>query len=141
MGVRFRNGPGIQRQFQLVGLQMSELRREWLDKVGEFIAKEAKIRAPIDTGDLEGAITSKITSEKTVSVYVDEDKLNLEDHQDYDYSVKMHEGTYNLGTRSRIKQEHYPNVTVGPKYLENAANDNKAMLRAMAEKIFKELSK
>lgn len=143
MGVRIKGGAGIKTSFTLLKLKMEGLQQQWLEMIGEYVKKEAQKRTPIDTRDLENAIVSKQTSPKTFSVYVDEDLLNLDEHQDFNYSVRIHEGIgwENLGPKSQIKQAVYPEVVVGAKFLERATEDNREFIKRQAAAMFKELAK
>lgn len=113
--------------------------------MAELVVKAAKMNAPIDTGDLEGAIEAIEERERTVQgrfgqttirVGVNTEKLQLELHRGFDYSIPMHEDTYNLGPRSAIKQSILGN-TVGYKYLERALRDNEAEIRRRVEAAIK----
>lgn len=143
MGVRIKGGPGIRASFTLVKARMEGLQKQWLELIGEYVKKEAQKRAPIDTRDMEQAIVSRLTSQKTVSVYIDSSLIDLDEHQGYDYTVRIHEGIgwENLGPKSKIKQSVYPEVVVGAKFLERAAEENRAFIKAQAAAVFKELAK
>lgn len=117
-----------------------------LRAMGELVAKEARLNAPVDTGDLENAI---VTIEErgrnalgqfgqvTIRVGVDTSKLRLELHKGFDYSVPMHEDPdYNLGPKSEAKQSALGN-TVGYKYLERALRENEAEVRRRVEQAVK----
>lgn len=146
MGIRVRGlGPTRLNMFRTEEKTNKAMRR-FLREAAEFVRDQAKLRAPIDTGDLESAIVASDGDldyqrgrRVTVDVYVDENLLNLEEHQDFDYSVVMHEGVYNLGKRSQAKQDAITEegVTVGPKYLENAFEDNKTKIREAAEEVLR----
>lgn len=113
---------------------------EWLDLSGKIIANEAKMRVPVDEGDLENAIKSDRdpaergpNNRQTVRVYVDVDALNLEeDHAGFDYSVWIHEAEYKLGPKSLLK-DSLTDRGVGPKFLERALADNIQRLRSIYE--------
>ena len=117
-----------------------------LRAMAELVRDEARLNAPIDTGDLEGAIETfedRTRNSKgqfgqvTIRVGVDTSKLKLEDHAGYDYSIPMHEGIYNLGPKSEAKQERQGNI-VGAKYLERALKDNEKKVRASVAKAIEE---
>ncbi|MEG0062979.1 MAG: HK97 gp10 family phage protein [Pseudomonas sp.] len=108
-----------------------------LRAMAELVATEARLNAPVDTGELENAISTiedRTRNSKgqfgqvTIRVGVDTSKLKLEDHKGYDYSIPMHEGTYNLGPKSQAKQDAQGNI-VGPKYLERALRDNEKKVK------------
>lgn len=120
-----------------------------LRAMGDLVAAEARLNAPVDTGDLEGAIST--TEERTrnargqfgqvtIKVGVDTSKLKLEDHKGYDYSIPMHEGTYDLGPLSLEKQKTQTNE-VGRKYLERALRENEKKVRAAVERAVQEGAK
>jgi hypothetical protein len=113
-----------------------------LRAMAKLIVTAARANAPIDEGDLESAIVSKEVRERTaggqfgqttIQVGVDTSLLDLESRKGFDYSVPMHEGDYNLGPRSMIKQSFLPGVTVGSKYLERAIQDNQNEVRKRLE--------
>lgn len=118
-----------------------------LRAMADLVVKEAKLNAPIDTGDLESAIVAIEERERTalgrfgqttIRVGVDVTKLRLELHGGFDYSIPMHEDPdYNLGPRSQIKQDVQGN-TVGYKYLERALKENEIEIRRRVEKAIKE---
>lgn len=96
---------------------------------GRKMRNKARDYAPVDEGNLEDAITlehdrSGIHGRRQVFVFVDESHPveNREGHTVGEYAMRMHEGDYNLGDKSLAKQAAL-GVTVGPKYLERAAED------------------
>ncbi|CAB4122127.1 Bacteriophage HK97-gp10, putative tail-component [uncultured Caudovirales phage] len=115
-----------------------------LSQTGEYVRKgvakkmveggvkmrdKAKDYAPVDEGNLEDAITVQhdragINGRTKVYVFVDESHPvdNRDGHTVGEYAMRMHEGSYNLGEKSLAKQAGL-GVTVGPKYLERAADD------------------
>lgn len=103
--------------------QSSRGSRDALVEGGEKIAQRAKEYAPIDEGNLEDAITStgvidKGSRRKVVDVYVDTNHAGTRAPTVEDYYLRMHEGSYNLGSKSREKDGG--SGKVGPKYLERA---------------------
>ena len=141
-GLRITGAGVVRQKMTMVGVRAHQLIDQWLEIAGQVIEKEARLNAPIDTGDLEKAIVHDKTSPKTMSVYVDPDKLDLESRDGYDYSIKMHEDTdYKLGPLSQRKADLMPDRMVGAKYLERAIKDNEKELRAEAAKILKELAR
>jgi len=93
------------------------------------IAELASKMAPVDEGDLEGAI--KILGENSagrnnrnvIFVGVDPEELGLGfTKYGYRYDIWTHEAVYNLGEKSVLKQlGQLPRV--GPKYLERAVTE------------------
>lgn len=118
-----------------------------LRAMAELVRDEARLNAPRDTGDLEGAIDTfeeRVRNAKgqfgqvTIRVGVDVSKLKLEDHAGYDYSIPMHEDhEYKLGPKSQAKQDGQGNI-VGYKYLERALRDNEKKVRAAVSKAVEE---
>lgn len=87
----------------------------------------ARLQAPVDEGNLEDAIKvevdrSGINGRIQAYVYVDSDQDTGDGRTVGEYSNYMHEGTYNLGPRSQIKQSA-AGVVVGRKFLERAVDD------------------
>lgn len=146
MGVRVKGHSAIKASLERTKSRMDKQSLAWLRKAAQEIRDAARDNAPIDTGDLEGAIvvqeagggrsTRGTFAAKTMSVGVDESLLNLEEHADHDYATTMHESTYNLGPRSQAKAS--TGKDVGPKYLERALHDNEARLKREAEKFLQE---
>lgn len=98
-----------------------------MERIARDVAADARDYAPIDEGDLEGAIV--VAEDKTFAatgrsrtrytVGVDESRdVNRGDGRLGIYAVEMHEGSYELGPRSREKAAR--GKAVGPKYLERA---------------------
>lgn len=148
MGIRVKGlGPTRLNMFRTEQKTTDAMLR-FLRESAKFVEGEAKRRAPVDTGTLTEAITSnegdldyQRNRRKTIDVYVDPEKLNLEEHDGFDYSVKMHEDwSYDLGPKSRDKQMSDPEVIVGQKYLENAFEDNKKVIQEAAEEVFRRSS-
>lgn len=96
--------------------------RAGADEIAELAAKFA----PVDKGNLEAAI--KVEEDRgginnRTRVYVGVDESVVIDDRDGktvgDYAVIMHEGTYDLGPKSREKAARL-GLKVGRKYLERA---------------------
>ncbi len=140
MGIKVRGFSAIKKNLDRTEERVVKHSLEWLELAGKIIANEAKMRAPVDTHDLEKAIKSDqdpnvtgINRRKTIRVYVDLDALDLEEkHAGFDYATQMHEGTYNLGPKSQIK-DSLTDRGVGPKYLERALEENIERLKRMYE--------
>lgn len=93
-------------------------------KGAEQIATLARSYAPVDEGNLERAIkvatdSSGTGGRRVVAVYVDPTVAAGSDHTVGDYALKMHEGVYNLGPKSLMK-ELSSGKKVGRKYLSRA---------------------
>lgn len=111
----------------------------------EVLMTLARKNAPIDEGDLESAIVMKETRARTIlgrfgqtniEVGVDPSRLDLERRKGFDYSIPMHESTYNLGPLSAEKQAGQAEV-VGPKYLERAMRELEDAIRTKVEEAVK----
>lgn len=147
MGLKIKGLKKLRASLERQEQKTSKASLRFMRRAGREIAKEAAARAPVDTGDLESAISSRDAKRTdgrgrvTVEVYIDQDKLNLEEHNDYDYSVKMHEGSYNLGLKSLIKAASSP-YEIGPKFLSRAIEDNRdRLLKEAAEVVKRSLEK
>lgn len=142
MGFKVRGLAPIKANMDRVGDRVEKHSIEWLRMAAGIVANEAKMRAPVDEGDLENAIKAQDDPEirgmnrrKTVSVYVDLDALDLEgSHAGFDYATWAHEAVYNLGPLSQQKDAMTP-VGVGPKYLERALDDNVPRLMRIIEEM------
>lgn len=147
MGIRVTGLSAIKANLQRVMTKKDRQSLAWLRQAALKVRDDARDNAPIDTGDLEGAIvvkevgggrTSRGTfAAKTINVGVDESLLNLGEHSDHDYATTMHESTYNLGPKSQAKAAQGKDV--GPKYLERALHDNEERLQIEAQQFLKEI--
>ena len=103
--------------------------------VRDTIVKAAKDRVPVDTGQLTADITGDVKQNKksfSATCYV---PINAPSSS---YCVWIHEGQYNLGKNSQLKQAKRPEILVGPKYITRGINDN---LQKIIENIKKALKK
>lgn len=140
MGIKVRGYGAVKLNLDRTEDRVVKHSIEWLELAGKIVANEARMRAPVDTHDLEKAIKANQDAEisgmnrrKTISVYVDLDALDLEGkHEGFDYATEMHEGVYKLGPKSQLK-DSMTDRGVGPKYLERALEDNIERLRRMYE--------
>lgn len=98
------------------------------------ILEESKAGAPVDEHNLENAHTLSI-------VRLSKDNIELEitiggEHggRDVDeYAVQMHEGEYQLGEKSKLKNQSSP-VPVGPYFLDRAIdNHEEDLLQTIAD--------
>jgi hypothetical protein len=123
----------------LVTLQNIEQRAtkagfEALKEAAEKVQDFAKRGAPREFGPLEESITLEVTggerdargrfTRREIVVFVDENYPAPERPGGVVgvYAVRMHEGEYGLGLLSLQKQMADPEVEVGPKFLERAAD-------------------
>lgn len=140
MGIKVKGFGAIKKNLDRTEDRVVKHSLEWLELAGKIIANEARMRAPVDTHDLEKAIKADQDTEvagmnrrKTIRVYVDLDALDLEEnHKGFDYATQMHEGTYQLGPKSQLK-DSLTDRGVGPKYLERAFEENIERLKRMYE--------
>lgn len=140
MGLRVTGLATVLRNFRRSEEKVARGSLAQLKQAAEEVAKMARKMAPIDLGDLEEAIEAVPVRTRTAlgrfgatefKVGVNIDKLDLGRRGGFDYSVPMHEGVYNLGPLSSIKQAAQ-GEQVGPKYLERA-------LQQLQEKITQDM--
>ena len=102
--------------------------------VAHFLVREARLRAPIDEGNLANSITGEALAYRkswAAVVYV---PINSQASR---YAVPMHENEYRLGENSLAKQDKVA-VAVGPRYLARAVEDNQDKIKAIiADKVRK----
>jgi len=140
VGVKIKGGAGLLANLSRTQERVDKASLAFLRDAGKFIAGQAKLRAPVDTYDLENAIVSEDNAHrdgfnrKTVDVYVDLERLDLDSRDGFDYAMEMHEGIYNLGPKSQ-KKDAMVDVGVGAKYLERAIEDNADQIREAAREV------
>ena len=89
--------------------------------VRNMLIKETKRRTPLKEGFLTASVTGDVeVFEKSYAATVYIPVNSPASH----YAVKMHETEYNLGKNSLAKQAKV-GVTVGPKYITRAVQDNR----------------
>lgn len=143
MGLKIKGLSSVLRKFQRTEETMSRAGLAAMRDAAKVVVMAAKLRAPVDTGDLENAIVAQERRSRnglgqfgsvTIEVGVDQSKLNLEEHGGFDYSIRMHEDpNYNLGPKSQVKQAALPNVQVGYKYLKRALDDTRELVEMRME--------
>lgn len=143
MGLKIKGLSAVLRKFQRTEETMNRAGLAAMRDAAKVIVMAAKLRAPVDTGDLENAIVAQERRSRnglgqfgsvTIEVGVDQSKLNLEDHAGFDYSIRMHEDpNYNLGPKSQVKQAALPGVQVGYKYLKRALDDTRELVEMRME--------
>lgn len=139
MGLTVKGLAAVQARISRTEAKVMDSSLSALRAMAQLVVEEARRNAPVDTGDLEGAIVAIEERERTllgrfgqttIRVGVDVSKLDLSAHGGYDYSIRMHEdGSYKLGPRSEEKQAALGN-TVGYKFLERALKENQAKVQA-----------
>jgi HK97 gp10 family phage protein len=88
---------------------ISKAEKRALHAIGEFVTSEAKVRAPVDTGNLRGSIENEV---------IDNDK-SVVIGTNTEYAVYVEKGTY--------KQRAQP-------YLTPAVEENKSRIKKLAER-------
>lgn len=147
MGLIVKNLAGVLTNFSREEKRVEKGSLLALREAANLVVMAAKLNAPVDEGDLEGAITAVEDRSRTslgrfgvttIRVGVDTSKLDLDSRKGYDYSIRMHEDpNYNLGPLSEAKQATLAGVTVGYKYLERALKDNERLVRQRMEAAIK----
>ncbi len=99
-----------------------------LEDIGEFVASEAKDRAPIDEGFLTEDIETEVYPADRVAVV--RVPVNAPSSE---YAIKMHEDPYNLGEKSAAKEATL-NVKVGQKYISRAIDENASEIKDIIKK-------
>lgn len=147
MGLIVKNLAGVLKSFARQESKVQKGSLLALREAANLVVMAAKLNAPVDEGDLEGAISAIEERNRTslgrfgvtvIKVGVDTSKLDLGSRNGYDYSIRMHEDPdYKLGPLSEAKQATLGGVTVGYKYLERALKDNERLARQRMEAIIK----
>lgn len=148
MGLKIKNLSGIGAALMRTQDRVDKASLAFIRRGGKIIADQAKLNAPVDTGDLESAIVIKEAIDsarnrrKVIEVGVDPELLDLESRDGFDYSVEMHEGDYKLGAKSREKQNTLGgDARVGPKYLDRAVDEHADLLRQVAADLMRKAIK
>lgn len=147
MGLTVKNLAGVLMNFAREEKKVQKGSIQALREAANLVVMAAKLNAPVDEGDLEGAISAMEDRSRTalgrfgvttIKVGVDTSKLDLDSRKGYDYSIRMHEDpNYKLGPLSEAKQATLAGVTVGYKYLERALKDNERLVRQRMEAAIK----
>jgi len=115
---------------------MSDKMQRVMAAAGALVTKRSEERAPFLKGNLEAAHSARFTrrnrSQITVEVSVGGtvNGVNVDN-----YVMEMHEGDYNLGPNSRIKQAANPRVRIGRKFLERAVEASEDEIVESIEKL------
>lgn len=97
----------------------------------EFVKDESVKRTPVDEGYVESAhyIDSEYNDDEIFVAYIAVDEnLSAGDAKVGDYAQWLHEGSYELGKNSRLKQQSQK-VKVGRKFLERAFKENQTKIQ------------
>ena len=97
-----------------------------MHQIAVFIEKEAKLRAPVDQGNLTADIRSMVAESPKGAVAVVYVPVNSPASP---YAIAMHENDYKLGPNSEEKQRKV-GVVVGRKYLIRAITENAERIRS-----------
>ena len=114
-------GQKIQQQIQA----MPGKCKRAMDAVGGFLNGETKDRTPVDEGTLTADISNRTQQYKksfAAVVFVPSNGSSAP------YAIPMHEGRYNLGKNSLLKQSKV-GKSVGKKYMTNALFDNRGKIK------------
>lgn len=101
--------------------EYTDIRHKCMMDASQKMVDEARLRTPIDKGNLTGDITggTEINEKsETAVVYV---PVNAPSSK---YAIPMHEHDYNLGKGSLAKQAKNGGIAVGKGYLTRAITDN-----------------
>lgn len=127
----------IIRKAEATGKDVVKLAEKTVDTVVNKLEEETVKRMPVDEGFLEKSIDHKV--EKGGSVHDTWGVVWIPTNSPAsEYAMWMHEMFYNLGPRSRDKQNTSPAVTVGRKYMERAMDENARAFGLYIIKQFKE---
>jgi len=99
-----------------------------LDRIGDFVSKEAKLRAPVYAGNLTEDIEQNIQGDAVI-IRVPENSPSS------NYAIPMHEHEYNLGDESAQKQAK--GFEVGRKFITRAIDDNQDAIMEIAKNALK----
>lgn len=145
MGLRISGLSTVLANMRRIESKVSSESLQALRSGADLLVRMARRNAPIDEGDLEAAIVSREVRNRTalgqfgatnIQVGVDPSLLDLESRKGFDYSIPMHESTYNLGPLSEAKQAGQQEI-VGSKYLERAMNDLQETIQRKVEEAIK----
>ena len=114
-----------------IGARVHENARKTMHAAADRIVDTARKMAPVDEHNLEDAIVKQVGYEGTrrrlaidVVILPEVGGVRVED-----YAAYMHEGEYNLGEKSEIKNNSQEE-TVGPGFLTRAAEREEEKLAA-----------
>ena len=121
-----------------------------VDRASNVIVEEARLNAPVDEGDLERAIKvldrAKFGGTRLhIVVGIDPSELGEGYKKRGErYDIRMHEGVYKLGEKSRRKANYLGGNggligRVGPKFLERALDKVTPELEAELQQIRREI--
>lgn len=118
----------------LIARHDETMRRGLLDMSNKLL-KEARLRTPKLSGNLEESIRNDVIEDRgriSARVYIPENAKIKVGKTGFNYAIWIHEGEYMLGEKSLDKQAK-GTVLVGPRYLARAVEENKAVwLRMIA---------
>lgn len=120
----------VRLELRNIGDRVVETARKTMHRSAQRIETMAKRMAPVDHGNLEESIHIERSTGDRGRLQLDVVAGGVVNGVDTDqYAAIMHESDYELGWQSIDKQASNPDVVVGRKYLERAAEDEEAKLR------------
>ncbi|MEO9497584.1 MAG: hypothetical protein ABJG42_24135 [Vibrio splendidus] len=141
------NDQGVKAKLFRIGEKVENGSLRVMRKNADEVLKLAKMNVPVEDFHVEDSIV--LTEERSgqnrrieITIGVDAAILRRVSDQEFDYSVWLHEGQYNLGELSELKNEisrsDDPRARVGNKYLERAID---AVRNSAIREIKKEVKK
>lgn len=109
----------------------NEMVEDAILSAAEFVKDESVKRTPVDEGYVESAhyVDSEYNDDEIFVAYIAVDEnLSAGDAKVGDYALWLHEGSYELGKNSRLKQQSQK-VKVGRKFLERAFKENQTKIQ------------
>jgi hypothetical protein len=109
----------------------NEMVEDAILSAAEFVKDESVKRTPVDEGYVESAhyVDSEYNDDEIFVAYIAVDEnLSAGDAKVGDYAQWLHEGSYELGKNSRLKQQSQK-VKVGRKFLERAFKENQTKIQ------------
>ncbi len=114
-------------------------------RYGDNVLKLSRLNVPVEDFHVEDSIVKTETRggpNRRIEIQIGVDSARLRDlsGQEYDYSIWLHEGTYNLGELSEAKADisigEDPRARVGNKFIERAVEAvTESALREMRKKV------
>lgn len=129
VSMRAVNAEKVVVELHSLGERVVDNARKTMHASARRIVQEAKLNAPVDEHNLEESIHIERSYgergrlEITVVAGGNVNGRNVDE-----YATLMHEGSYELGDKSKAKQAANPDRIVGPKFLERAAETEEETL-------------
>lgn len=134
IGMRMQSS-GVVAKLDRSGEKVEKHSIDVMRRYGDKVLHLAKLNVPVKNFYVEDAIVkeerrSGLNRRIEITVGVDASKLLEMTGKSYDYSIWLHEGSYNLGPLSEVKNEiskaEDPRAKVGNKFLERAITSVKS---------------